>query len=125
MPDAPPHAIAAILPCSDIEASTAFYGRLGLAVQGDFGAYRILGNGKGWSLHLSAEGPEGWLVPGRNPFGLYLSTEDVDGLAERVRDLIIEPQKAPTHKPWGMYEFAISDPDGTLVRIGWPSRLIG
>jgi hypothetical protein len=23
-----------------------------------------------------------------------------------------------------MYEFALSDPDGTLVRIGWPSRLM-
>jgi len=25
--------------------------------------------------------------------------------------------------PWGMYEFAVSDPDETLVRVGWPSRL--
>jgi hypothetical protein len=22
-----------------------------------------------------------------------------------------------------MYEFAVSDPDETLVRVGWPSRL--
>jgi hypothetical protein len=28
----------------------------------------------------------------------------------------------PEDKPWGMYEFAIPDPDETLVRIGWPSR---
>jgi hypothetical protein len=26
-------------------------------------------------------------------------------------------------KPWGMYEFALSDPDETLVRVGWPTRL--
>jgi len=26
-------------------------------------------------------------------------------------------------KPWGMYEFAVSHPDETLVRVGWPSRL--
>ena len=45
-------------------------------------------------------------------------------LAERMRDAILEREKAPTHKPWGMYEFALSDPDETLVRIGWPSRLI-
>ena len=31
----------------------------------------------------------------------------------------------PEHKPWGMYEFALSDPDETLVRVGWPSHLIG
>jgi hypothetical protein len=23
----------------------------------------------------------------------------------------------------GMYEFAMSDPDETLVRVGWPTRL--
>lgn len=28
------------------------------------------------------------------------------------------------HKSWGMYEFAVSDLNRTLVRIGWPSRLI-
>jgi hypothetical protein len=36
---------------------------------------------------------------------------------------IIEPN-GPEDKPWGMYEFSLSDPDGTLVRIGWPSRLL-
>ena len=49
---------------------------------------------------------EGWLVPGRNPFGLYLYAENVDELAE--------------DRPLGMYEFARSDPDKTLVRVGWP-----
>jgi hypothetical protein len=31
--------------------------------------------------------------------------------------------KGPQDKPWGMYEFALSDPDQTLVRIGWPAEL--
>jgi hypothetical protein len=31
--------------------------------------------------------------------------------------------RRPEDKPWGMYEFAISDPDQALVRVGWPSRL--
>jgi hypothetical protein len=31
--------------------------------------------------------------------------------------------KGPEHKPWEMYEFALSDPDGTLVRLGWPGEL--
>ena len=26
-------------------------------------------------------------------------------------------------KPWGMYEFALHDPDQTLVRVGWPTSL--
>jgi hypothetical protein len=124
MNDEHPHMIAAILPCNDIAASAAFYARLGLAVEGDYSGYQILGDGKGWWLHLTDEAPEGWVVPGRNPNGLYLYCEDVDALAAKVSDLWIGG-KGPEHKPWGMYEFALSDPDETLVRIGWPSRLTG
>jgi len=122
MSEQPPHCIVAIVPCNDIEASTAFYRRLGLSVRGDHGSYRILGDDNGWLLHLSSQSPEGWVVPGRNPNGIYLYLEDVDGLAGRLSDLIIGD--GPERKPWGMYEFALSDPDGTLVRIGWPSRFI-
>ena len=32
-------------------------------------------------------------------------------------------KRGPEGKPWGTYEFALSDPDETLVRIGWPARL--
>ncbi|WP_411341114.1 VOC family protein [Sphingopyxis sp. J-6] len=124
MTDAPRHHIAAILPCSDLDASTAFYEQLGLSVVGDHGSYRLLEDGKGWQLHLTNEAPEGWLIPGQNPFGLYLYTDRVAELAERMRDAILEREKAPTHKPWGMYEFALSDPDETLLRVGWPSERV-
>jgi hypothetical protein len=30
--------------------------------------------------------------------------------------------KGPEDKPWGMYEFGVSDPDQTLVRVGRPSN---
>ena len=125
MTDQPAHSITAILPCTDLDASTAFYEKLGLKVVGDHGTYRLLDDGEGWQLHLTNESPEGWLVPAQNPFGLYLYTARVEELAVRMREHILEPEKAPTHKPWGMYEFAMSDPDETLVRIGWPSRLVG
>jgi len=124
MPDT--QRLTAILPCNDLDASEAFYNRLGFRQPEDAGAYeeyRMLSDGKGGEIHLQPA-VEGWLVPGRNPFGLYLYTEDVDALAKVFGDEIIEKEKAPTHKPWGMYEFALSDPDETLVRIGWPSRLI-
>ncbi len=39
----------------------------------------------------------------------------MDTIAELVRDLILSPG-VPERKPWGTYEFAISDPDGALVR---------
>ena len=76
---------------------------------------------KGGYPHLT-DAVEGWLVPGRNPFGLYLYLEDVDSLAAEFRDETLG-KRAPEEKPWGMYEFALSDPDETLVRVGWPTRL--
>ncbi len=110
------HRAVVIVPSSDLDASVAFYRRLGLEVVSDYGAYRILADGRGWHLHLNRI--EGW--PPRvedNPLGLYLYVDDVDAVAERVRELIIEPG-TPHRKPWGTYEFAVSDPSGTLVRIG-------
>ncbi|MBX3594835.1 VOC family protein [Sphingomonas sp.] len=109
------HRVAAILPCRDLIASTASYARLGFTLAGDWGEYRILADDKGWHLHLRAE--PSTPGPPENPFGLYLYVDDVDAVAERVRELVIEPG-APQLKPWGMYEFAVSDPDGVLVRVG-------
>ena len=113
--------LTAILPCNDLDASEAFYGRLGFErTDGETGGeYRILADGRGGALHLT-EAVDGWLVPGKNPFGLYLYIEDVDGLAASVSDIRLS---APQDKSWGMYEFALSDPDQTLVRVGWPTRL--
>ena len=112
------HGAVAILPCNDLQASRAFYERLGFEVTGDHGNFLILSDGRGWHLHLRTAEP-GWVIPERNSHGLYLFAEDVDAVADRVRDLIIEPG-APHVKPWGMYEFAVGDPDGVLVRVGRP-----
>ena len=112
--------LTAILPCNDLDASEAFYARLGFRRTDEEtgGEYRILADGRGGALHLT-DAVEGWLVPGKNPFGLYLYVEDVDGLAAGLTGLLHPPKD----QPWGMYEFAISDPDQTLVRVGWPTRL--
>ncbi|HEU4634856.1 MAG TPA: VOC family protein [Edaphobacter sp.] len=122
----PEHRLTAILPCNDLDASEAFYGHLGFFRADRAGApdetYRILSDGKGGHLHL-VDAVDGWLIPGCNPFGLYLYTPEVDEMATRMADKILEAKRAPEDKPWGMYEFSLSDPDETLVRIGWPTRL--
>lgn len=82
----------------------------------------MLSDGLGGEIHLQPSVP-GWLIPGKNPFGLYLYTEKVDELAAVFSAEILEKGKRPEEKPWGMYEFSLSDPDETLVRIGWPIRL--
>ena len=112
--------LTAILPCNDLDAAQAFFERLGF--QRDDGSpddYRMLSDGRGGFIHLN-KAVEGWLQAGRNPFGLYLTREDVDGLAAVFAGETIGP---PADKPWGMYEFALNGPDDTLVRVGWPSRL--
>ena len=125
MTASPSGVLTAIVPCNDLDASEAFYARLGFTrpqadkEPGD--AYRMLSNGQGGFLHLT-DAVEGWLVPGRNPFGLYLYVEDVDALAANFAGETIE-KNGPEAKPWGMYEFSLSDPDQTLVRVGWPRRL--
>ena len=113
--------IVAILPCNDLDASEHFYSRLGFTrikteASDQFPTYRILSNENGL-LHLTAA-VEGWLIPGRNPFGLFFYMEDVDAWAREFRDEILG--NGPEEKPWGTYEFAVSDPDETLVRVGWP-----
>jgi catechol 2,3-dioxygenase-like lactoylglutathione lyase family enzyme len=110
------HILVAVVPCNDLDASQAFYARLGFT-EGErtYQEYRILSNGKGGELHLS-RAAEGWVVPGRNPFALYLFTENVDELAAALGCQAED-------KLWGMYEFGVSDPDEALVRIGWPTRL--
>jgi catechol 2,3-dioxygenase-like lactoylglutathione lyase family enzyme len=107
--------LVAILPCNDLDRSEAFYRRLGFEHRDGDDEYRMLSDGRGGELHLN-RAVEGWLIPGRNPFGFYLYTETVDELAAKMGC-------QAENKPWGMYEFALSDPDETLVRVGWPTRL--
>ncbi|WOB79547.1 VOC family protein [Brevundimonas nasdae] len=109
------HRAVAIVPARDMGASEAFYRRLGFVVAADYGDYRILEDERGGHIHLNAT--PGW--PAKiedNALGLYLYVEDVDAAADRVRELIIGA--GPEIKPWGTYEFAVSDPNGALVRIG-------
>lgn len=108
------HAAVAILPCSDLDASQAFYERLGFRAVSVYEAqgYRILEDARGASVHLTRVEP-GWVDPARNAHGVYLYSEDVEALAAAF-GLRAEA------KPWGLREFAVSDPDGTLIRVGWP-----
>jgi catechol 2,3-dioxygenase-like lactoylglutathione lyase family enzyme len=114
------HEASVILPCNDVDVTQAFYERLGFTTVAGEAGFRILSDGRGWQIALRPAEP-GWVIPDRNSYGIYLYCDDVDAVAERVRDIIIE-LGAPHRKPWGMYEFAVGDPDGVLVRIGRPVR---
>jgi len=110
------HRSVPIIASGNLDESAAFYELLGFTVAADYGEYRILEDGRGWHLHLTYVA--GWPKHVEdNPFGLYLYVDDVDAVADQVRDRIIE-HGAPHLKPWGCYEFAVSDPTGLLVRVG-------
>jgi len=112
------HSVVAIIPCNDLDASQAFYERLGFRATSIYPhhGYRILHDGQGASVHLTRTEP-GWVVPERNAHSLYFYAENVEALAAEFDG------KAEA-KPWGLIEFAVSDPNGTLVRIGWPSEIV-
>jgi len=47
----------------------------------------------------------------------YIRVNDVDALWGRLKDRV-EPEWGPEEMPYGMYEFAIKDPDGYLLSFG-------
>jgi hypothetical protein len=114
----------AIVPGNNLAASVRFWERLGFNRTGGDSNYVIM---TGWSceVHLTQAGDGAWRVPeDNNPFGVFIRTPDVAAVAARVDDLIIRPGGILRHREWGMYEVGIAAPDGLLVRVGWPSRLI-
>jgi len=108
------HSAVAIVPCIDLQASQAFYEKLGFYATSIYPhhGYCILHDAKGASIHLTRV-QSGSVAPEHNAHGVYFYTEEVEALATAMGC-------TTEQKPWGLIEFAVSDPAGTLVRIGWP-----
>lgn len=124
MPEVPQVGAFAIVPSNDLTAAIQFWERLGFARAGGDANYIIMA-GWGCEVHLVQAGDGPWRVPEEhNPFGVFIRTPDVDAIAAQVEDLIIRPGGVLRHREWGLYEVGICGPDGMLVRIGWPSRLV-
>lgn len=114
----------AIVPSNNLPAAVPFWERLGFARIGGDANYIIM---TGWDceVHLTQAGSGPWSVPEHNnPFGVFIRTPEVDAIAARIDDLIIRPGGVLRHREWGLYEVGVRGPDGLLVRIGWPSRLM-
>lgn len=108
--------VAAIIPVRDMAASVAFYERLGFVSRPyeDGGSYVFLSRNE-VSFHLNlVETPE-WTF---SPMGVYFYVSDVDVFYDELMAADVTTLEAPEDKPWRMREFAVSDPDGTLLRFG-------
>lgn len=114
--------IAPILPSRDLDATVAFYGPLGFSIAARHDppeAYLILRRG-GIELHFFTHPAND---PAASLAGAYIRLQHVDPLYEEFARVIhwSPPQPrlhAPADKPWGMREFAMIDPDGSLLRFG-------
>ncbi|MEO7036933.1 MAG: hypothetical protein ABI548_23490 [Polyangiaceae bacterium] len=77
------------MPCNDVQASKTFYMKLGFTVpwedEADPQGYVILGHPSGAALHLN-KAVDGWLIPGRNPFGRQPHSEDRERLGTSAVD---------------------------------------
>ena len=123
MSDIPSVGAFAIVPSNNLPNAILFWERLGFVRSGGDANYVIM-RGWGCEVHLTQAGTSPWRVPENNPFGVFIRTPEVAAIAARMDDLIIRPGGILRHREWGLYEVGISGPDGMLVRIGWPSRLI-
>lgn len=106
-----------ILPARDLQETRTFYEGLGFSTVGwwpdTFGGYAIMQR-DGLEMHFFRY-PE--LDPASTYAQCYWRVAHVDALYAEILRVGIGASK-PEDKPWGMREFALSDPNGTLVRVG-------
>lgn len=108
--------ITPIVPATDMKRTLRFFEVLGFAVKpyGDGSQYAFL-HMDGQYIHVrKARANE----LSSNPGGIYLYVDDVDDFYTRVVSNGIKPLEKPANYEWKMREFAVSDPDGLLIRIG-------
>jgi uncharacterized glyoxalase superfamily protein PhnB len=126
---------SSFLPHDDAEASLAFYrDTLGFEVRNDVG-YK----GMRWITVGPAGQPDTSIVlypPAATPgvtdqerrtiaemmakgtfANVLLATKDLDGAFERLQAGDVEVVQEPTEQPYGVRDFAVRDPAGTLIRI--------
>jgi catechol 2,3-dioxygenase-like lactoylglutathione lyase family enzyme len=115
-----------ILPAKDLDATLAFYERLGFENAGAPPSewnYLIIRRGT-VQLHFYAD-------PGVDPLttaaGCYVFTDDADALHRdwNTIGIVTDPTtgsrlQEPVDTDYGMREFALIDPSGNLIRVGSP-----
>ena len=57
-----------------------------------------------------------------NAMGVYFVVADADDFYDEALAAGISCLSEPEEKPWRMRDFAISDPDGTVLRFGQSSH---
>ena len=102
------------VPCSDYDASVAFYKALGLRQIVDSPPrYARFETGRGTTFSIHAAD-----TTAANPgFIVYFEVEDVDEAVDQLKDRGLSFDQAPTDQSWLWREAYLSDPSGNRVCI--------
>lgn len=103
-----------ILPVHDLDAAQAFHRRLGFDVQRYSDDYAWVHHAWHELFHLRVVAD---LDVATNPTSAYVFADDVDAWYRRCRGAGVGATPV-RDEPWGMREFAVTDPSGNLLRIG-------
>ena len=113
--------VCPILPSRDLDATSAFYDRLGFQEVARFEAegYAILARDR-VELHFFRRPG---LEPATSEHGAFVRVDDAMALSAHFAALDLPGEGIPRFvqaedKPWGVCELAVIDPDGNLLRMG-------
>lgn len=105
-----------VLPVHDMDAVTEFYRTIGFAVTAYDAGYAWVRT-CGWEFFHLASAPT--LRPGESTAAAYIHVDDVEAwhraMTRNAPEIAIG---AILVQPWGMREFAVTDPAGNVVRFG-------
>ena len=102
------------MPVADMAEAVRFYEEAGFdVVKYDAGFAFVHSNDQSLCDLDLIEGMD----PATNHAGCYVITDDVDDWHDRfvAKGLRVTPLE---NRPWGMYEFTLTDPSGNNIRIG-------
>ena len=110
-----------ILPSSDIDATLAFYTRLGFhqVYRDDSPGYLLVGRDSALAhFYLDTS-----IDPAANPHSAFIYAEPIDELSSEWAEIGLPASGSPRFEPatdrgWGMRELVLVDPDGNTIRAG-------
>ena len=105
-----------VLPYSDVDATLAFYGKLGFSLVYAGDQYFTMQR-DGLEVHFAREGHHS--VGSRTT--CYMRSPNVDGLRAELCASLQEDLSPVAEMPWRMRELQVLDPFGNLLRFAQPS----
>lgn len=104
------------LPFIDKQKTIDFYVLLGFTLQADYTDYVIMRSDH-IELHFFSFPT---LQPGKSDFMIYIRITDIETLYAVLqrKEIAIHPNGKLEIKPWNQKEFAVLDPNGTLLTFG-------